>query len=118
MTDDEAREIVWERDRHACVRCGVNLQSRAGSVHHRRLGNRADNRPSNLILMCGSGVTYCHGWAHHNRTASAEGGYIVSRHGANINTLAMAVTYRQPGQEGQFYLLDEPDPEGKWLVAA
>lgn len=118
MTPTEAREIVWERDRRSCVRCGVNLQSRAGSVHHRRLGNREDNRPSNLILLCGSGVTYCHGWAHHERTAAGGLGLIVSRHGPRENTLEIPVTYGQPGMEGQFYLLDEPGEDGKWVLAA
>jgi hypothetical protein len=114
---DPTREIVWERDQGQCARCGVNLQSRGWSVHHRRLGNRADNRPSNLIMLCGSGVTYCHGWVHHNRTAAAEAGYIVSRHGPVTNTLEISVTYGQPERAGSFLLLDEADPEGKWVLA-
>lgn len=115
---DPIRAIVWERDEAACVRCGVNLMSREGSFHHRRLGKRSDNRPSNLILLCGSGTTYCHGWVHHNRAAAFDAGWIVSRHGPETNTLEIPVTYGQPRAEGQYLLLDEATADDKWMLAA
>lgn len=84
-------ELVWERDKGSCQRCGRGL-SRADrgmswSVHHRRprgMGGSRDawvNLPANLIVLCGSGVTGCHGWVESNRGEAVELGWIVSRLG-------------------------------------
>lgn len=37
------------------------------------------NRPSNLMALCGSGTTGCHGWIEHNREEARENGWLVSR---------------------------------------
>jgi hypothetical protein len=88
------------------VRCGVLCAGAASSVHHRVLGNRSNNRASNLILLCGSGTTGCHGWVHeHSKRAKDEGGWIVSRH-AQLDVSAIPVLYDQPGRQG-WYLLDD-----------
>lgn len=72
-----------ERDEYRCVRCGANLgQGWPGySCHHRQLrSGGGQNTLGNLIMLCGTGTTGCHGWAHHNRAASQTLGYIVSRY--------------------------------------
>lgn len=94
MTDH--RDITWKRDQGRCVRCGRHLEGIQASLHHRILGNRTDNRPSNLIWLCGSGTTGCHLWVHANGTASRDAGWIVSRHGPRENTLTVAVRYAVP----------------------
>ena len=37
------------------------------------------NKPSNLILLCGSGTSGCHGWVEHYRDDARAAGYIVRR---------------------------------------
>lgn len=77
---------VWGRARGRCERCGCEVGWLAYSFHHRRLrGQGGDRRPDthsvqNLLLLCGSGTTGCHGWVHHDTTGLCrEQGYIVSR---------------------------------------
>jgi hypothetical protein len=61
------RKLVLERDGYRCVICGISIIGRIYSLHHRR--NRASggsrrpaiNSPVNLITVCGSGVSLCHG---------------------------------------------------------
>jgi len=66
--------IVDERDEFRCQRCGASLASVSGSRHHRQLRRSGDHRPCNLVLLCGSGTTGCHGWAHaHPAEARLEG---------------------------------------------
>lgn len=64
-------QLVLARDLHACVRCGADLFGLRGvgwSIQHRRargMGgtDRPDtNQPQNLLAVCGSGTTGCHGW--------------------------------------------------------
>lgn len=37
----------------------------------------AVNAPSNLMLLCGSGVTLCHGWIESNRTEAYQQGWLL-----------------------------------------
>lgn len=59
------RLTVYARADYCCERCGTYAEG--GSVHHRsgrRMGGSRDPRkglPSNLVLLCGSGTTGCHG---------------------------------------------------------
>jgi hypothetical protein len=40
--------------------------------------NRADaNRLSNIVTLCGSGTTGCHGWVEANRTRARDGGWLL-----------------------------------------
>jgi hypothetical protein len=75
---------VWERDKGLCQRCGkwVALEQRGvafgWSVQHRKHRSRGgDNRMSNLIVLCGSGTTLCHGWVEGNPLAAQEDGWAV-----------------------------------------
>lgn len=67
-----------------CERCGRNPEG--GSYHHRRIkGMGGDPRPDtneapNLVLLCGSGTTGCHGWVHTNTDVARAAGWLVSRY--------------------------------------
>lgn len=71
-----AGAAVLEREQYRCARCGAPIWG--GSVHHRKLRSQGgDNSAANLVALCGSGTTGCHGWAHHNRDAAARAGWVV-----------------------------------------
>ncbi|MGW5645040.1 hypothetical protein ACWEV3_40865 [Saccharopolyspora sp. NPDC003752] len=63
-----------------CERCGTALGT---NVHHRRprgAGGSKDpatNLPSNLLLLCGSGTTGCHGWIESHRAIAYEHGWLL-----------------------------------------
>lgn len=65
--DRTTRDLVAERDDYTCACCGESVYGRVASIQHRdarRAGGSPDpakNRPSNLVLLCGSGTTGCHG---------------------------------------------------------
>jgi 5-methylcytosine-specific restriction protein A len=81
--DAKTRAVVAKRDGGRCVRCAAP----ATQIHHRRSRGRggssdpAINSPANLLTLCGSGTTGCHGWVESNRREAEIEGYIV-RHGA------------------------------------
>lgn len=76
-------QLVRDRDRHACVRCGTTEQL---TTHHRRArgmgGSRwpGINQPANLLTLCGSGTTGCHGTIESYRRTAMGDGYVVSRY--------------------------------------
>ena len=42
-------------------------------------GDRHANTGANLVLMCGTGTTGCHGWAESNRAQAHDEGWLVHR---------------------------------------
>lgn len=81
------RDLVMERDDFRCVVCGRSIFAvPEWSIHHRRnrgSGGSSDpriNAPSNLLLVCGSGTTFCHGDLTDNaqRDAALTAGWVVS----------------------------------------
>jgi len=76
------RETVALRAHYQCERCYTPVHGQA-SVHHRRprrMGGtrRSDsNEPANLLLLCGSGTTGCHGWVEAHRRQSLDHGIIL-----------------------------------------
>lgn len=78
------REIVTQRaDRGGwpvCERCGTH---RGANLHHRRprqMGGSTDpatNTASNLLLLCGSGTTGCHGWIESHRAIAYQHGWLL-----------------------------------------
>lgn len=81
--------LVFMRDQGRCVVCG-HLVDRAGdgwSVHHRQnrgMGGRrgaaraVSNSPANLVLVCGSGTSGCHGDITEGRIPDARRfGYVI-----------------------------------------
>lgn len=77
---------VLRRDGYACVRCGADATSPRGeawSIQHRRprgMGGtrRLDtNGPANLLTVCGSGTTGCHGHMESHRTDALANGWLL-----------------------------------------
>ena len=68
-----ARPIVEARSGGVCERCGA---VRAASIHHRKLRRHGDHAPANLVHLCGSGTTGCHGWVHANPAAALLEGFM------------------------------------------
>lgn len=72
--------LVDGRAGQACEMCGQHAEG--GSRHHRRSKRvkRPDtNMAANLVLLCGSGATGCHGWVHGHVAEARELGLIVSQ---------------------------------------
>jgi hypothetical protein len=61
---DALKAQARRRDNDTCVKCGVILNG-SGNVHHRRNrgqgGSRKANVISNLITLCGTPTSGCHG---------------------------------------------------------
>jgi hypothetical protein len=82
--DRTVRELVWERDEGRCVVCGEGVYGKPHSIHHRRnrgSGGSSDprrNAPSNLVLVCGTGTTGCHGWIGASPEEARDAGWVVS----------------------------------------
>lgn len=68
---------VRQRDGHVCVRCAAAAPLSTQHRVARGMGGTLDewvNMPANLITLCGSGTTGCHGWVEaHPREAKAQG---------------------------------------------
>lgn len=87
----ETVEDVWRRDQGRCVMCGRGLvrEQRGApwgwSLHHRaprQMGGSTlwwINLPANLVLLCGSGTTGCHGFVESHREHGEERGFLVRR---------------------------------------
>lgn len=73
-------ERIDKRDQQRCARCGVIIWS-GGSRHHRKFrSRRGGDEVSNGLLLCGSGTTGCHGWAHSNPRSARMAGFAVESH--------------------------------------
>lgn len=84
------RLVIRSRAGGCCELCGVPLWVEgsgwvaAHSFHHRQPrgmgGSSVEvNTPDRLLLLCGSGVTGCHGEVESNRAASYARGLLVRR---------------------------------------
>lgn len=77
--DPWVRQQVMMRFSGRCARCGEY----GASIQHRkprRMGgtsNPAINFPSNLIWVCGSGTTGCHGHMESHRTEAYGNGWLL-----------------------------------------
>lgn len=93
------REQVCDRDHWTCQKCG-NYVGPFGdfSVHHRRprgMGGSLrpeTNLPANLIFLCGSGTTGCHGEVESKREDAYAAGFLV-RQGARPSSVPV-LTHR------------------------
>ena len=80
---DTVRNLVLTRGNYRCERCHEDFLWSGVSVHHRRprmMGgskNELLHLPANLIALCGSGVTGCHGWVESNRFKAREMGFLI-----------------------------------------
>jgi len=103
---EETRFVVFSRAGYRCERCFTKLAGVFGaSVHHRRPRMMGGSRkpelhyPANLIVLCGSGNTGCHGWVESNRDRSREHGYLI-----NKVESASSIPFRD--NAGIWYLID------------
>lgn len=77
----KTRRLVFERASYRCERCGRGDGRFA--IHHRRPrgmgGSKSPttNSLSNLLLLCGSGTTGCHGLTESRRAEAIDLGYLV-----------------------------------------
>ena len=81
---EETRFAVLGRNGYKCEKCGEDFLWGV-SVHHRRprmMGgskNELLHQPANLIALCGSGTTGCHGWVESNRDKARQLGYLIMK---------------------------------------
>jgi hypothetical protein len=69
---------IDRREDQRCARCGRVIWEN-GSRHHRKFKSRGGgDEVSNGVLLCGSGTTGCHGWAHANPDEAREAGFAVN----------------------------------------
>ena len=84
------RQLVLDRAGYRCEICGRLLHdgtmwTQAYSVHHRRprgMGGTTDpsaNTPANLMLLCGTGTTGCHGYLESRRALARHGGWLLTQ---------------------------------------
>lgn len=69
---------IDRREGQSCARCGKGIWEN-GSRHHRKFKSRGGgDEVSNGVLLCGSGTTGCHGWAHAHSDLAREAGFAVN----------------------------------------
>jgi len=86
------RHLVIARDLCRCVRCGISVCDpetftpwHQFSLQHRRARgaggskNPLTNSPVNLIVLCGTGTTECHGWVESHRIKAQHLGFAVAQ---------------------------------------
>lgn len=117
------RDLVGERDGYRCVVCGRPCPSGSDrSIHHRRnrgtggSRNPRINLPSNLLLVCGSGTTLCHGEITNNanRAKALAAGWVVSLN-AKVEPAAVPVVH---ALYGRVFLADDGSIEPVGRAAA
>lgn len=103
------RLIVRTRAGGRCELCGVAAHEGPTSIHHRhprRMGGTRRpwiNLASNLLFICGTGTTGCHGRVESNRTAAYAAGWLL-RDGEDPAEVPVQIH-----QLGAVYLTDEGD---------
>lgn len=74
----ERNEKIDRREGQSCARCGRGIWEN-GSRHHRKFKSRGGgDEVSNGVLLCGSGTTGCHGWAHRYPREARAAGFAVN----------------------------------------
>jgi hypothetical protein len=114
-------EAVLERGQYCCEICSAAVGDRRGvdwSIHHRRPRQMGGTRwaginlPSNLMLVCGSGTTGCHGVVESHRAGAVAAGWLVLSR-TDPATVAVLITrdrWCYLTNDGQY--ADAPTPVG------
>lgn len=95
------RDLVFDRAGGCCERCGTRLHVDGvwvadHSFHHRQprgMGGTTRpevNSPVNILLVCGTGTTGCHGFIEAHRTSAEAEGWLV-RHGQDPGSVPVMV---------------------------
>lgn len=119
------RDVVWARAAGCCELCGGPLSGPQGfSVHHRlprRMGGSRRpelNTPANLVVLCGSGTTGCHGTIESKREQAYDEGLLLHEGAdpASVPVLLLPSTHAFAELvyltvDGT-YALDAPDQDG------
>jgi len=72
------RRLALERDDYTCCRCGRPLQGSYYSLQHRLPRVRGGKHTAeNLVTLCGSGTTGCHGWIESHRAEATAQGWLI-----------------------------------------
>lgn len=105
---------VLERAGYSCEACSSPLGDRRGvdwSVQHRiprgMGGTRwaGVNRPSNLMILCGSATTGCHGFAESHRGPAVAAGWLIQSR-TDPRTVAILITrdrWCYLGDDGEYH---------------
>lgn len=86
------QQLVDQRDDHRCRRCGRTWLddfcdfSRHHRIPHGAGGSALVDRASNVVTLCGSGTTGCHGHVEENREESEILGYLLPKLNPDIDT--------------------------------
>jgi len=97
MLSPGVRRLLRERADGMCEVCGLE---QATNAHHRKnRSQRGQDDLSNLMLVCGSGTTKCHGWITEHPADSYINGWSVRSTG---NPARTPVLYR-----GSWVVLDD-----------
>jgi hypothetical protein len=73
----EAEQAAVDRDGPTCRRCHRNLVDIPASKHHRKKRRFLDaDRVANIVILCGTGTTGCHGWCHSEPAAAHDAGWV------------------------------------------
>jgi HNH endonuclease len=83
------RRRLRERSEGYCEKCGLEWATNAHHRKNRSQGGRDDL--SNLLLLCGSGTTGCHGWITEHPAEAYEKGWSVRQPN---DPARMSVLYR------------------------
>lgn len=102
VSEKTGRALVAARSAGVCEVCA---RARATNVHHRK-GRRIYDpwRPSNLLHLCGSGTTGCHGEITEHKLPVYRDGYMIRRHMSH-----------EPHQIPAYLWRDELGPSWCWL---
>lgn len=118
--DSLTRATVLERDRYACVCCGISVIGRQYSLQHRDARGMGGTRdphsacPCNLVVMLGSAVTLCHGRVESNADPQDEAKGYALRHG-QVPRLTPVMIFESPGGSGVTLF---PTCDGAWSTAS
>jgi hypothetical protein len=75
LNQESCKRLVFARAGGRCERCGAGITL---SYHHRKKRSQGgDWTPDNIVLVCGSGTTGCHGWIEHNPAKAEKEGFHV-----------------------------------------
>lgn len=98
--------VVDQRDGDSCRRCGHPTFDDF-SRHHRiprgAGGSTLVDRPSNILKLCGSGSTGCHGWVESHRADAEVLGYLLPKLNKDIDPATEPVFVHEFG----WVLLDD-----------